>query len=125
MKNCTDSDAEATQKVGLEAAISQEKGEGKWPYRVEECAELGKYMVATRNIKPFETVIYDESLAHGPSDFNDPCCLVCLEALDNVDNVCQLCNIPMCASEVRITRFCKGLDSIMPKHVLSFFRKRD
>ena len=104
MKNCTDSDApepeKKFEKLGLDGA-------SEWPFRVEECAELGKYCVATQNIKPFQTVIYDQSLVFGPSDFNDPCCLICLEALDNVDNVCPLCNIPMCASEVRITGFCK------------------
>ena len=99
MKNCTDSDA-TTEKLG-----GSLDGASKWPYRVEECAELGKYMVGTQNIKPFQTVIADEALAFGPSDFNDPCCLICLEALDNVDNVCPLCNIPMCTSEVRITGF--------------------
>ena len=122
MKNCTDSDAETTEKLGLGL-----DGASKWPYRVEECAELGKYMVATQNIKPFQTVIADEALAFGPSDFNDPCCLICLEALDNVDNVCPLCNIPMCTSEVRITGFGMGLDSLrcltMSKHVGSSFLK--
>ena len=111
MKNCNQCDAEQTQicpkcekfAYCCDQDLAFHLGPNKdacLPYKIHQSEELGKYMTAIRNIKPFETVIYDEALASGPSDFNDPCCLICLEALDNVDTVCEHCNIPWCGSEV-------------------------
>ncbi len=70
------------------------------PFKVEKNQELGRYMIATRDIKPFETIVYDEALAFGPSEFNPPCCLVCLQALEDLSQVCPDCNVPLCSSDV-------------------------
>ena len=70
-------------------------------FKAKKNEELGRYMVATKPIKPFETVIQDEALAFGPSEFNPACCVICLKKLDDVSfDVCPHCNIPLCTSEV-------------------------
>lgn len=65
------------------------------PYHVKRNQEYGRYMVATRDIKPFQTVIADEALASGPSDDSKPSCLACLDQAD-FSAYCPQCNLPMC-----------------------------
>lgn len=72
-----------------------------FPFRVEKNQELGRYMVATADIKPFQTVLQDQALAFGPSEFNPACCLICLQSLEDVSHVCPQCNVPLCKSEVK------------------------
>ena len=72
----------------------------RFPFEVRKNDELGRYMVATRDIKPFETILEDEALAYGPSEFNPVCCLICLQAVEKISKVCPHCNLPFCDSEV-------------------------
>lgn len=74
--------------------------EDNLPYELAENEELGRYMVATRDIKPFQIILEDESLAFGPSEFNPPCCLICLQEIEVINYVCPWCNLPFCDSKV-------------------------
>lgn len=68
------------------------------PFKILKNEEFGRFMVATKDIKPFEPVVVDEALAIGPCDDSQPCCLGCLSpVLDCTTYVhCPVCNLPMC-----------------------------
>lgn len=72
------------------------------PFQVLKNEEFGRYMVATRPIKPFEIVLTDQSLAVGPSEETVACCLSCLQPLTEITNVCEKCNVPLCEKKVGI-----------------------
>lgn len=62
--------------------------------------ELGRHMVATRTIKPFEIILKESPLFRGPSQLTSPVCLGCLNAIDPKDYInCAKCGWPLCGDE--------------------------
>lgn len=62
--------------------------------------ELGRHMVATRTIKPFEIILKETPLFRGPSQLTSPVCLGCLNAIDPKDYInCAKCGWPLCGDE--------------------------
>lgn len=49
------------------------------PIRVAQSEKLGRYYVATRNIKPGEIVLKESPLVIGPSQVTPPVCVGCLQ----------------------------------------------
>jgi len=59
---------------------------------------LGRYLKASRDIKPLELVLSDQPAAIGPRHNTTPCCLTCLRPVTG-EYCCPSCNFPMCGEE--------------------------
>jgi len=64
-------------------------------YKVCSSAELGRYLVATRDLKPGELVISETPLIIGPQAVTIPVCLACYKPSDGRFS-CTKCGWPMC-----------------------------
>ncbi|XP_040573772.1 SET domain-containing protein SmydA-8 isoform X1 [Lepeophtheirus salmonis] len=70
------------------------------PYKIIRNDSVGRYMVATRDIKPGETVLMEYPLTFGPGNPNEPICLGCYTpVLKNQHTECDGCGFPMCSKE--------------------------
>ncbi|XP_049876356.1 SET domain-containing protein SmydA-8-like isoform X2 [Pectinophora gossypiella] len=88
------SDAEGEQGDAQEQ-ISPEK----LCYEVKHSDVMGRYLVATRDIRPGEVIIEEPALAVGPCSGCALICLGCYRELDETNFVkCQGCKWPMCSS---------------------------
>ncbi|XP_043198838.1 SET domain-containing protein SmydA-8-like [Amphibalanus amphitrite] len=68
------------------------------PYKIAESPELGRHLLATRNIRPGELVLRNAPLVVGPKQFSDALCLGCLRPLGPSVHLCQ-CGYPMCSPQ--------------------------
>eukprot|EP00092_Neocalanus_flemingeri_P038962 GFUD01042416.1.p1 GENE.GFUD01042416.1~~GFUD01042416.1.p1 ORF type:complete len:551 (+),score=82.13 GFUD01042416.1:176-1828(+) len=64
-------------------------------YKVCSSPELGRYLVATRDLKPGEMVISETPLVIGPQAVTIPICLACYKPA-NSKFACGKCGWPMC-----------------------------
>jgi len=64
------------------------------PFRVLYRPEVGRYMVASRDLQPGEVIFSEEPLAMGPSHDALPCCLDCMKPANGF--VCPQCQMPVC-----------------------------
>ena len=82
------------------------------PFKVENSPEIGRYVVATRDILPTELIISEEAAALGPCPNTLPRCLTCLASLGADTAVsCDKCNFPFCSkacsqTEVHVNNEC-------------------
>lgn len=59
---------------------------------------LGRYLVATRDIKPGEVILQEIPLIKGPSQITAPVCLGCYRLIASDHHTpCMKCGWPMCA----------------------------
>ncbi|XP_017473030.1 PREDICTED: protein msta [Rhagoletis zephyria] len=73
------------------------------PFKVEYSDQLGRCLVATRSIKPFEIIMKEAPLICTPSQVTSPVCLGCLNGIEPSDYIeCDKCGWPLCGIE------CKG-----------------
>ncbi|XP_066950946.1 uncharacterized protein [Macrobrachium rosenbergii] len=68
------------------------------PWRVASSDDLGRFMVATRDITPGELLIQDPPLLLGPKMITEPVCLGCYRPVDG-SYQCKGCGFPMCDSQ--------------------------
>lgn len=62
--------------------------------------ELGRHLVAARDIKAGEVVIRESPLLVGPSQVTGPVCLGCMKGLTAANSEpCALCGWPLCKKE--------------------------
>ncbi|CAG2053805.1 unnamed protein product, partial [Timema podura] len=76
------------------------------PYRVEVDERLGRFLVASRDIKQGELILREPPLVLGPKTATFPLCLGCHRRLpSNLEgyHVCSGCNWPLCGPQ------CEGL----------------
>lgn len=70
-------------------------------YEVRSCKELGRYLVAARDIQPREIIIREDPLISGPTDRGPkeiPVCLGCCGVMfENPINRCSICHWPVCS----------------------------
>lgn len=60
--------------------------------------KFGRYLVASRDIKPNEEILKEKPLVKGPSQITCPVCLGCLQGLrENHEIECDKCGWPMCS----------------------------
>ncbi len=73
------------------------------PFRLEKDAEkpeLGRFVVAARDIKAGEVIIEEQPVTVGPKQFTVPVCLGCYRDLFEEDSVwCSKCGWPLCSSD--------------------------
>lgn len=67
-----------------------------YPFIVKYRPEVGRYMVASRDINPGEVIFAEEFLAVGPNHITLPCCLDCLKESPEGGFQCPNCNLPVC-----------------------------
>ena len=68
-----------------------------YPYRVEYDCEMGRYLVATRNIKQGEVILHEEALVLGPYTRSKPQCLNCFKLINpQTRQDCLKCGFPAC-----------------------------
>jgi len=65
------------------------------PYRLL-CGDKGRYLVATRDIKPGQLIITDKPCVVGPPAKTVPVCLECLAPLTPSSPPCPRCSLPLC-----------------------------
>lgn len=67
------------------------------PYKICQNEEVGRHVVAVRDISPLELVLVDNPAVVGPKQFITPVCLACLEPVTG-EFSCPSCQFPMCSS---------------------------
>ncbi|XP_037828330.1 SET domain-containing protein SmydA-8 [Lucilia sericata] len=72
------------------------------PYKIVQNEELGRHLITTRTIKPFEIILKEAPLFRGPSQLTPPVCLGCLNAIEPTDYInCEQCGWPLCGVECK------------------------
>jgi len=61
--------------------------------------EVGRHVVAARNIKAGEVVMKEAPLSYGPNDITKPICLSCCAPVTIKSPTCDICGFPMCSKE--------------------------
>ncbi|KAH8400877.1 hypothetical protein KR009_001609 [Drosophila setifemur] len=75
------------------------------PFKIAHNEQLGRHLVATRTIKPYEIILREAPLVRGPAQISAPVCLGCLNSIEAEDHIeCEQCGWPLCGAE------CKNLD---------------
>lgn len=67
-----------------------------FPFLVKYRSEVGRYMVAARDIAAGEVIFTEEPLAVGPNHTALPCCLDCMKLASPGGYACPKCNLPVC-----------------------------
>ncbi|ALC41160.1 CG8503 [Drosophila busckii] len=76
-----------------------------FPFKIAHNELLGRHLVATRNIKPYEIILKEAPLVRGPAQISAPVCMGCLNGIEPNDHIeCDKCGWPLCGLE------CPGLD---------------
>lgn len=72
------------------------------PFKVQHDDRLGRYLVASRDIRAEEVVLKEAPIIRGPSQITEPVCLVCLQALvPGQCFACPDCGWPLCSETCR------------------------
>jgi len=76
--------------------------EQELPYRIAENEEIGRHVVATREIPKGDVVFRDKPLITGLSRESEPACLACYNKIDITEQtghvLCARCKWPLCSS---------------------------
>jgi len=69
------------------------------PFIVKRNPVVGRYLVASRNIHPLETILCEAPFCVGPSRERVPVCVECLQVVVEVEESgrCSGCNLPLCS----------------------------
>ena len=68
-------------------------------YFILQCIfQVGRYLVATRDIEPLELIIEDEPAVFGPNHDTGPACMECLIPTDG-SFLCPQCSLPLCGPD--------------------------
>jgi len=67
------------------------------PFRLK-IGKKGRYLIATKDIKPLELIMTDLPCVVGPPAKTVPVCLECLAPLSPSSPLCPGCSIPLCSS---------------------------
>ena len=68
-----------------------------YPYKVQYDCEMGRYLVATENIKQGEIILHEDPLVLGPYTRSKPQCLNCFKVINSKTRYdCSKCGFPAC-----------------------------
>lgn len=76
-------------------------------FKVKESAELGRYGVASKDLKAGEIVFHEEPFTVGPKTDSGVVCLGCNSPLEDLE-LCSICSWPLCTD-------CNGQSSNLHK----------
>ncbi|CAH0725452.1 unnamed protein product, partial [Brenthis ino] len=108
-----------------ESKIKQDELKKDLCYEIKHSDVMGRYVVATRDIKPGEVIIEAPALAVGPCSGCGLICLGCYRELDETSlTQCSGCKWPLCSSSCsglgkytgHSTYECKTLKSVVPDY---------
>lgn len=72
------------------------------PFKVQTDERLGRYLIASRDIRAEEVVLKEAPVIRGPSQITEPVCLVCLQTLVPGQCMpCSDCGWPLCSEKCR------------------------
>ena len=95
-----------------------------FPFRVLEREEVGRYVVATRDIDPLELILVDHPAAFGPNHDTSPACLECLLPIDAESiHPCEMCSLPLCSPTTSCGKRRSSGDSIHARAECEVFSK--
>jgi len=83
---------------GMEHQLIHRPGKYCLPFKVCHSPEVGRYLVASRDIKPLELVLWDRAAAVGPGADALPVCLECFGKVDG-SFLCPKCQFPLCGTK--------------------------
>ncbi|XP_059094035.1 uncharacterized protein LOC131889058 isoform X1 [Tigriopus californicus] len=66
-----------------------------FPFVIKYRKDVGRYMVAARDIEAGELIFREDPLAMGPNHHSKPSCLECMRKVDG-SYLCPKCQFPMC-----------------------------
>ncbi|XP_023337402.1 protein msta [Eurytemora carolleeae] len=69
------------------------------PFKIVNKQGFGRYLVATRDIKPGEIIFTDYPMAVGPKQYTRPVCLGCHAPVSLDGHRCSSCSWPMCSQK--------------------------
>lgn len=83
------------------------------PFAIKHSDIMGRYLVASRDLKPGTKIIEESALVVGPCADTDPVCLGCYVDLPKNSKVfkCRGCGWPLCGSECQGFKTCLGHSS--------------
>lgn len=87
---------ERCMRGGREAPGSSDTGP---TYEVRECPELGRYLVAARDLVPGEVVFRAAPIVSGLQPGSVPLCLGCYRPLQDAEFRCPTCGWPLCSED--------------------------
>lgn len=85
-----------------ECVLPEEKPNNEiLPYVIKTSDIMGRYLVASHDLKPGELILTADPLVVGPPQGCQPMCLGCYKKLDLEDNLfrCETCSWPMCGKK--------------------------
>ncbi|XP_063848062.1 SET domain-containing protein SmydA-8-like isoform X2 [Scylla paramamosain] len=68
------------------------------PFQVLHSPELGRYMVASRDLKAGDIILREDPIVVGPKQVTEPVCLGCYKRVDGSYR-CERCGWPMCGPQ--------------------------
>ncbi|CAL4066087.1 unnamed protein product [Meganyctiphanes norvegica] len=68
-------------------------------YKIASSPEIGRYMVAARDVQAGELILQDMALLLGPKMITEPLCLGCYKPTAEGDYLCTICGFPMCSKD--------------------------
>ena len=88
-----------------------------YPFKVEYDCEMGRYLVATRTIKPGEVIMHESPAVLGPYTRSKAQCLNCFKLIDcKIRFDCHRCGFPVCGDECARGKYhkdeCELFDSV-------------
>ena len=70
--------------------------ETPWPIIVKYKSQVGRYVIAARDIQPGEIIFSEDAFALGPSHDSLPSCLNCFKLSAPDGYLCPKCQMPVC-----------------------------
>lgn len=74
-------------------------GENKscFPFKIERRRNVGRVVVASRDIQPGELILTDKAISHGPKERGNSSNAICIRCLNtNTGQICPACTLPVC-----------------------------
>ncbi|XP_050347758.1 uncharacterized protein LOC126771738 isoform X2 [Nymphalis io] len=124
-ENIIEADVATNQKAAKETQVEREKPKQDLCYEIKHSDAMGRYVVATRDIKAGEVIIEAPALVVGPCSGCGLICLGCYRELDETNlTKCVGCKWPVCSSSCQglgkytghSTYECETLKSVSPDY---------
>ena len=74
------------------------------PFRILSSPSVGRHMVATATIAPYQTILVERAVVVGPKLCSPVVCLECLAAVIHQVVPCTRCQVPFCSEGCRRRR---------------------
>merc|ERR1712241_1498638 len=98
--NCAVCGSDASTRCSGCFSVAYCKTDCQKPFAVKESKKVGRYMVATRDLKAGEIILREKAAVVGPSlEQSKAVCLGCSASLQKTWHLCQVCQGPLCSKQ--------------------------